>query len=132
MATVAASTRLAEWLEREVRTFWDEHGEGPSVGLRRVVEEWWAMQHFPAIEFRDGVSGRRAGLRRGPDVWEVVRVARDYGNDSSGLTAHFGGRISPDALQQAIAYAERFPEEIDGQIKENERIGRFLARHSGE
>jgi hypothetical protein len=127
MATVAASTRLADWLEQEVRTFWEEHGEGSSVGLRRVVEEWWALQHFPALEFREGVSGRRAGLRGGPDVWEVVMVARDYSDDLDELTAHFGGRISPDALQQVIAYVEWFAEEVNGWIDENGRIGRKVA-----
>lgn len=129
MATVTATTRLADWLERDLRAFWQEHGEGPAVGLRHVVEEWWAMQHFPAIVFRDGISGRRAALRDGPDVWEVMMVARDYGDDMGGLAGHFGGAILPDALTQAVAYAERFPEEIDGWIAENERIGRFLASH---
>lgn len=89
------------------------------------------MQHFPAIEFRDGVSGRRAALREGPDVWEVAMVARDYGDDLDALAAHFGGQISPDALKQALAYAERFPQEIQDWIAENERIGRFLASRSG-
>ncbi len=127
MATVTATTRLADWLERELRTFWQAHGEGPSVGLRRVVEEWWTSQRFPAIEFRDGVSGRRAALREGPDVWEVMMVARDYGNDVERLTAHFGGHVSLEALKQALAYAERFPEEISGWIAENERVAQFLA-----
>lgn len=131
MATISATTRLPDWLEREIRTFWEAHGEGPSIGLRRVVEEWWAMQHFPAIEFRDGVSGRRAALREGPDVWEVAMVARDYGDDLDALAAHFGSRVSPDALKQALAYAERFPQEIQDWITENERIGRFLASRSG-
>ena len=43
------------------------------------------MEHYPAIAFRDGVSGRRAILRSGPDVWEVVMVARDYGDDRNAL-----------------------------------------------
>lgn len=131
MGTVAATTRLPDWLERDIRAFWEEHGEGPSVGIRRVVEEWWALQHFPAVEFRDGVSGRRAGLREGPDVWEVLTVARDYGDDPDAVAAHFGDRISREALRQAFAYAERFPEEIRGWIEENERVGRFLANRSG-
>lgn len=89
------------------------------------------MQHFPAIEFRDGVSGRRAALREGPDVWEEVMVARDYGDDLDALAAHFGGRISPDALKQALAYTDRFPQEIQDWLTENERIGRLLASRSG-
>ncbi len=114
-----------------MRAFWEKQGEGPSVGLRRTVEEWWALQQFPAIEFRDGVSGRRAALREGPDVWEIEMVARDYGNDVGRLEAHFGGRLSREALSQALAYVERFPEEIDKWIMENERIARFLAGRPG-
>lgn len=129
MATVTATTRLPDWLERELRAFWETHGEGPSIGLRRVVEEWWAMQHFPAIEFRDGVSGRRAALREGPDVWEVVMVARDYPDDLDALAAHFGGHVAREALAQALAYAQRFPDEIQEWIAENKRVGRFLASH---
>ena len=127
MATVPATTRLPDWLVRALHTFWREHGEGPSVGLRRTVEEWWALQEFPAIEFRDGVSGRRAALREGPDVWEVAMVARDYRGDMGRLETHFGSHVSRDALTQALAYAARFPEEIDQWITENERVGRFLA-----
>ena len=130
MATVAATTRLPEWLDHALRTFWDEHGEGPSVGLRRVVEEWWALQHFPAIEFRDGVSGRRPALREGPDAWEVVMVARDLGNDVEPIFTHFGGHVSREALAQALAYAERFSEEINAWIDENERVARYLETHA--
>lgn len=114
MGTVAVTTRLADWLEREVRAFWEDHGEAPSVGFRRVVEEWRVSQHFPAIEFRDGVSGRGAGLRGGPDVWEVSMVARDYGDDPDAVAERFGGRTSREALQQVFGYAERFPDEIRG------------------
>lgn len=131
MGTVPATTRLPDWLERALRAFWEEHGEGPSIGLRRTIEEWWTLQHFPAIEFRDGVSGRRAALREGPDVWEVAMVARDYGSDVEQLVRHFGGRISRDALTQALAYGARFPDEISSWISENERVARFLAGRSG-
>lgn len=131
MATVPATTRLPDWLERAFRAFWRERGEGPSVGLRRSVEEWWATQQFPAIEFRDGVSGRRAALRGGPDVWEIAMVARDYGGDLGRLAAHFGGRVSRDALGQALAYAARFPEEIEHWVNENERVARLLAGRAG-
>lgn len=131
MPTVPATTRLPDWLERAFRAFWRERGEGPSIGLRRTVEEWWATQHFSAIEFRDGVSGRRAALREGPNVWEVAMVARDYGNDLERLATHFGGRVSRDALAQALDYSARFPEEIEHWIAENERVARLLAGRAG-
>lgn len=122
----AITARLDDWLRSEIERFWKARGEGPSSGLRRVVEEWWAMSHFSAIAFRDGVSGRRAVLRGGPDVWEVVMVARAYGADRSGLHEHFGGAIPPEALEQALAYADRFPAEIEAMIAGNERVERML------
>ena len=131
MSYVPATTRLPEWLDRALRVFWEERAEGPSVGLRRSIEEWWALQQFPAIEFRDGVTGRRAGLRGGPDIWEIVGVARDLGHDLNQLARHFGERLDRGALGQALAYAERFPDEIQAWIAENDRVARFLRRHTG-
>lgn len=132
MKMVPASTRLADWLEHEIRGYWAKHGQGPGVGLRRIVEEWWTLQRFPALEFRDGMAGRRAGLRKGPDVWEIVMVARDYGADREGLAAHFGGHFPNEALDQALEYAEYFPDEIQEWIVENERVARLLASQSGK
>ena len=88
-------------------------------------------QKFTALEFRDGVSGGRMGLRGGPDVWEVVMVARDYGGDVEALAAHFGGLIATDALAQALKYAEHFPDEVESRIEQNlwtEQMLRFGAR----
>ncbi|HET8656446.1 MAG TPA: hypothetical protein VFL93_13075 [Longimicrobiaceae bacterium] len=125
MATM--SVRVDDWLKAEIEEFWRTHGQGPSSGLRHVAQEWWAMQHFPAIVFRDGVSGRRAALREGPDVWEVVAVARDYGKDVEGFREHFAPFVPADHLDQALAYAERFPDAVDAMIEQNERVERMLA-----
>lgn len=124
MATLTA--RVEDWLDEEVREFWKALGEGPSSGFRHVVEEWWTLQNLPALEFRDGVSGRRAGIRGGPDVWEVSMVAADYEGDPDALAAHFGGRMPAEALAQALAYAERFPAEVGRRVEENLRIERML------
>lgn len=124
MATLTA--RVDDWLDEAVREFWKIQGEGPSSGFRHIVEEWWTLQHLPALEFRDGVSGRRAGLRGGPDVWEVAMVARDYEGDVEALASHFGGLIATGALAQALEYAERFPDEVGRRIEQNLRIERML------
>lgn len=68
------SARLDAWLKDSLEEFWRERGDGPSVGLRRVVQEWWSTQTYPAITFEDAIAGRRARLREGPDVWEVETV----------------------------------------------------------
>jgi hypothetical protein len=116
------STRVKGWLRKEIVDFGRRQREGPSEALRRVTEEWWAMSRFPAIEFRDGVTGRRAGVRGGPDVWEVVMVWKDHDPNREGLYDHFGGHVSQEGLDQALAYHERFSEEIDERIEENRRV----------
>ena len=107
MSTLTA--RLDQWLEEDIRSFSNTLGEGPSATLRRVITEWWSLEHFPLLEFRDGVTGRRAGLRGGPDVWEVILVANSYEGDREAklkaLEEHFGGFISRTALEQAFAPA---------------------------
>lgn len=124
MPTVSA--RLDDWLKESLEEFWRAHGEGPSTGLRRVAEEWWGMQRFPAIAFHDGVTGRRARLRDGPDVWEIAAVWRDYAPDQAAFHEHFAPYVDRDALDQALAYAERFEEEIEAAIQHNERLERLV------
>lgn len=126
MAMITA--RVDDWLGQAIREFWAEHGIGPSAGYRHVAEEWWTSQCFPLLEFRDGVSGRRAGVRSGPDVWEIIMVARDYEDDLCGLEEHFGGLVSGEALKQALAYAKQFPETVEEWVAGNERIERLLTR----
>lgn len=113
-------------LDEAVGDFWESRGVEPGSGLRQVVEEWWTLQHLCALEFRDGISGRRAGLRGGPDVREVAMVARDYAGDLEALAGHFGGLIATEALAQALKYAERFPNEVGRRIEENLRMERIL------
>lgn len=120
------SARVDDWLKRSLEEFWRARGERPSTGLRRVAQEWWAVQNYPGLVFRDGVSGRRARLCRGPDVWEVVSVWRDYAPDREGFYEHFRPHVTRGDLDQALGYAERFPEDIDDAIAQNERIERLV------
>ncbi|MGD8277303.1 MAG: hypothetical protein PVH00_04720, partial [Gemmatimonadota bacterium] len=116
------SARMDDWLKESLEEYWRVRGERPSTGLRRVAEEWWAMMEFPAISFHDGVSGRRARLRGGPDVWEVAAVWRDYEPDREAFYEHFAPYVDRAALDQALAYAERFREETEAMIQQTERI----------
>jgi hypothetical protein len=49
--------------------------------VARLVDEGVRMEEHLGIVFRDGPTGRRAGLAGGPDVWEVIVVLRDFGQD---------------------------------------------------
>ncbi|HEX6747572.1 MAG TPA: hypothetical protein VF092_09815 [Longimicrobium sp.] len=95
--------------------------------MRRVAEEWWTLQNLSAIEFRNGVTGRRASVRGGPDVWETVMVQRDYGDDREGLYQHFSW-LAPGDVDQALTYAEKFAVSIDDRIAQNERVAGELAQ----
>ncbi|HXC25395.1 MAG TPA: hypothetical protein VNU46_05720 [Gemmatimonadaceae bacterium] len=120
------SIRVEDDVKIGIEHFWKAHGLGTSAGLRRAVEEWWAIQQFPEILFRDGVSGRRAALREGPDVWEVIEVARGYDNDLDRLEEHFGGHLSRAALVDALRYADVYRGEIEQWMMENRRVGQLI------
>lgn len=133
MSTVAdrpMSVKLRPWLDEELRREFEERGESTSEGLRRILEEWWTLQHLHEIEFRQTLGGRRAAVREGPEVWEIVSVARDYGDDVDGLREHFGW-LDEESLDAALAYYEVFPERIDVLIEENRRTGRYLSERLG-
>jgi uncharacterized protein (DUF433 family) len=127
MTAEPLAIRLPEALEEELNRIFAASGENPVDGIRRIVEEWWAMGHFPAIEFRDGVGGRRASLRGGPDVWEIVMVARGYGADRDGLYRHFSW-IPREQMDEALAYAGRFAAGVNARVEENERVGEDMMR----
>src|SRR5215469_8166139 len=60
-------------------------GETLSDRLRRYAEEGVRRDEHPLITFRDGPTGRRAGLVGGPDVWEVVMWADDLAGEDNPL-----------------------------------------------
>lgn len=89
-----------------------------------LLDEGLKMRRFPGIVFRDGPTGRRAGLARGPDVWEVVRDLqrqRDTTRSRVDLVAEETG-LAPDAIALAADYYAAFPDEIDARIAMNEQI----------
>lgn len=75
------------------------------------------MRRFPGIVFRDGPTGRRAGLARGPDVWEIVRDLRRHSaeDDPIRLVAEETG-LARELIDLAADYYVLFPDEIDSRI----------------
>lgn len=133
MPTVAdrpMSVKLPPWLDEELRREFEQRGESPSEGLRRILEEWWVGRNLPAIEYREGLAGRRAAVEGGPEVWEIASVLRSHGGDRSGLREHFAW-LEEEALEAALAYYDRFPDRVDALVEENERTGRFLSERLG-
>src|SRR5438270_11038976 len=58
-----------------------QSGLNKSRLAERYIDEGMRMEDHPGIVFRNGPSGRRAGLAAGPDVWEVIGALRSTGLD---------------------------------------------------
>jgi len=128
--TTTITARVSATIDRDLREFFKARGKGPSEGVRDIIEEFWVGIHFAHIEFKDSPTGRRAAIRRGPDVWEIISYWREYAPDMAGLEEHFGW-LEAEALEEAIEYYEAFPGQVDALILENERYGQYLMRTFG-
>ena len=86
---------------------------------RLLVEEAIKLREFPDIVFTEGPSGRRATIRDGLDVWEIVEPYLLAGKDWGVL-----GESYPDldqaTLRAAVRYYEAYPGEIEARIALNQ------------
>jgi hypothetical protein len=101
-----------------------ETGESQSHLARRLIEEGLRMERHPGIVFRDGPTGRRASLLRGPDVWEVIPAVLNPKNPSEDAIAIAAENIGiPEAhVRSALRYYAEYAGEIDARIERNERV----------
>lgn len=117
-------------LPEEVRTRLDDESRriatAPSSLAVVLIDEGLKMRRFGGIVFRDGPSGRRAGLASGPDVWEIVRDLKRHGADPDSdadpvhLVADETG-LAPELIGLAADYYATFPDEIDDRIAADAR-----------
>lgn len=80
------------------------------------------MDDHPGIVFRDGPTGRRAGLAGGPDVWEVIGALLSSGlegDEAIQATAEWSG-LNVRQVRDAIGYYSEYPAEVDERIRLNE------------
>jgi len=87
----------------------------------RYIDEGLRMEDHPGIVFRDGPSGRRAGLAAGPDVWEVIAAvqAGDLQGEAAVEAAAAWGDLDPTQVRAAVGYWVEYPDEIDARIHRN-------------
>jgi hypothetical protein len=88
----------------------------------RYIDEGVRMDDHPGIVFRDGPTGRRAGLAAGPDVWEVISALRSTGlegDDGMQAAAEWSG-LTVRQVRDAVGYYSEYPAEIDERIGINE------------
>ena len=71
----------------------------------------------PLITFRDGPTGRRAGLVGGPDVWEVVMWVEDLSGEWDPAAVLVGeSALTRPQIDAALRYQAAYPDEIDARI----------------
>lgn len=104
-------TRLA--LEREAA----RRGQAKTALAETFVREGVRMAAHPGVVFRDGPAGRRAGLVRGPDVWEVITVWQAEGRDREATAANLD--LSPGVIDVALGYYADYRAEVDAWIESN-------------
>lgn len=113
--------RLPADLEGRLEAFFRERGWGPSEGLKHVVGEWVAFDAHAWLEFRNTPFGRRAAIRGGPEVWELIQTWERVSRDNDQLYRHFGW-LERAVIDDALAYYRDFPEEVEEVLERNARF----------
>ncbi|MGH9047483.1 MAG: ribbon-helix-helix protein, CopG family [Acidimicrobiales bacterium] len=92
-----------------------------SALAEELIEEGLRTRRHPLIVFRDGPSGRRAGLIGGPDIWEIIGglVGGDVPAEDRIERAVNVSGLTPSHVSAALDYYADFNDEIDGEIAAN-------------
>jgi len=115
--SVNVSVRLDDSLAERLRLRARAAGETLSDRLRRYAEEGARREEHPLIVFRDGPTGRRAGLLGGPDVWEVVMWVEDLAAEPDSVAALVeDSALSRSQVDAALRYRAAYPDEIVARI----------------
>ncbi len=114
--------RLDDALAERLRLRARAAGETLSDRLRRYAEEGARREEHPLIAFRDGPTGRRAGLLGGPDVWEVAMWVEDLAAEPDPLaTLVEESVLTRSQVDAALRYRAAYPEEVAARIELHRR-----------
>lgn len=124
------SEDLIDQLDAEARA----SGTSVSSLVATLLSEGINTRRFPGIIYRDGPTGRRAGLVGGPDVWEVIRdvgATKGRGEKRLRAAAESSG-LTVSQVRLAVDFYAAHPEEIDARIeaddREAERVRQLITR----
>jgi hypothetical protein len=116
--SVNVSVRLDDALAERLRLRARAAGETLSDRLRRYAEEGARREEHPLITFRDGPTGRRAGLLGGPDVWEVAMWVEDLAAEVDPLASLVeDSALTRSLVDAALRYRAAYPDEIVARIE---------------
>jgi hypothetical protein len=112
------SVRLEDGLAERLRLRARAAGETLSDRLRRYADEGIRRDEHPLITFRDGPTGRRAGIVGGPDVWEVTMWLDDLSAEPDPIGALIEETtLTRPQIDAALRYRAAFAEEVDVRIE---------------
>jgi hypothetical protein len=116
--SVNVSVRLEDGLAERLRLRARAAGETMSDRLRRYAEEGTRRDEHPLITFRDGPTGRRAGLVGGPDAWEIAMWVEDLSSEADPVVALVEESVlTRGQIEAALRYRTAYPDEIDARIE---------------
>lgn len=117
------SFRLPEDLLERLDQEADARGTSVTSLVTTLLSEGIKTRRFPGVIFRDGPTGRRAGLVAGPDIWEVVRAVGETGGrgEKRMIAVADTTSLPLSQVRMAIDFYTTFPDEIDQRIDADER-----------
>lgn len=117
------SFRLPEDLLEQLDQEADASGTSVTSLVASLLNEGINTRRFPGVIYRDGPTGRRAGLVAGPDIWEVIRAvgaARGRGEKRLRVVADSTG-LALSQIRLAVDFYTAHPDEIDRRIEADDR-----------
>jgi uncharacterized protein (DUF433 family) len=121
-AARATSYRLDPQIKADLEAQAQAEGISERALLERLIVEGLATLRHPGIVYRDGPSGRRAGLAGGADVWEVVSALRfTKGRENqriAQLAEQFGLHLAQ--IRVALDFAALHRAEVDARVAAND------------
>ena len=86
--------------------------------LRRYADEGVRRDEHPLVTFRDGPTGRRAGIVGGPDVWEIVMWVEDLAAEEDSVAVLVEeSALARAQVDAALRYRAMYPGEVDARIE---------------
>jgi len=80
--------------------------------------------------FRDGPTGRRAGLLGGPDVWEVAMWVEDLAGEPDSVAALTeDSALTRSQVDAALRYRAAYPDEVAARVELHRRETQAADQH---
>lgn len=118
---IQRSVWLLEQVDDAIKGLAQETGRDFSDIANEMLDEALKMRRIPGITFFGTPSGRVATIAgTGLGVWEIIMEYRAVNEDWERLREGYNW-LSETQLQNALAYAEAYPEEIELRIQREEQ-----------